>query len=372
MRDQEFDNYLGLVGRLLRLNSRQRSAIGHELRDHLETRLEELTAQDVPHDEAVRTALEEFGDAAGLAHTFTSLARHQQRRALMRYSFGTVVVAAAVALLVSAMMPASPQGLNPGFVSAQQQDKPRATAVNKDKADRPKPDTPLAVITPPMSEQSKATANKLVAPIAARFDNVALKDVLGFVRDAADVDIHVKWHVLEQSGGFEGDHPVSLALNRAPASLVLELVLESAEAAYTIRDGIVIVSHKSDPTLRRLEMRVYPVADLLKAVAPFVGPQTRAAGRQPGNPFGTSELGGRATRVAPSPTSHQAEHLIHLITETVQPETWSAMGGDGTAVPFGAHLVIKAQPATHREVEQFITMLRQATAQSAAASKIGR
>ena len=70
MSNEEFENYLALVSKLLRLDRRQRDMIGNEMRDHMETRVEEMVESGVDRTEAVRCALEEFGDAAGLANQF--------------------------------------------------------------------------------------------------------------------------------------------------------------------------------------------------------------------------------------------------------------------------------------------------------------
>ena len=42
MSNDEFETWLSLVGRLLGLSERQRSQIGAELRDHLESRVADL------------------------------------------------------------------------------------------------------------------------------------------------------------------------------------------------------------------------------------------------------------------------------------------------------------------------------------------
>ena len=111
MSDREFDNYLALLAKLLRLDGQQREAIAGELRAHLEDRLDELLARGVPRDEAVKLALEEFGDAAGLAAEFGSISRNRRRRWLMRvttFSAAAIVLVAAGSgdLLARHAMPA--------------------------------------------------------------------------------------------------------------------------------------------------------------------------------------------------------------------------------------------------------------------------
>src|SRR5215471_533632 len=100
MSDREFENYLTLIGRLLRLSAAQRDAIGAELRDHFESRLTELTSRGLSHDAAVQIALEEFGDAAGLAAQFSRIAQTRKRRFIMRCTLASAA-ALAVALVVA-------------------------------------------------------------------------------------------------------------------------------------------------------------------------------------------------------------------------------------------------------------------------------
>src|SRR5205823_9011231 len=78
--DREFENYLTLLAGLLRLDPKQRGTIADELRSHLEDRLDELMARGISRDEAVKRALAEFGDAAGLAGQFLAISRNRKRR----------------------------------------------------------------------------------------------------------------------------------------------------------------------------------------------------------------------------------------------------------------------------------------------------
>ena len=60
--------------------------------------------------EAVRKALEEFGDAAGLASQFTTLSKKRRRRLLMRATLATSAVAGLVFLAVFLFGPSNPDG----------------------------------------------------------------------------------------------------------------------------------------------------------------------------------------------------------------------------------------------------------------------
>lgn len=122
MSEQEFDLYLKLLARCLRLSPGQREQIADELRDHLQERLEELARAGMPHEKAVLQAIEEFGDAAVLAAHFTSIARRKRRRTLMRLSLGSVAALCAAMFVAFAFWPENRAVQGPPPVMAQ--DKP--------------------------------------------------------------------------------------------------------------------------------------------------------------------------------------------------------------------------------------------------------
>jgi hypothetical protein len=52
MSQQEFENYLALLTRLLRISPRERDRVAGEFRSHMEDRLDDLLGRGVPRDEA--------------------------------------------------------------------------------------------------------------------------------------------------------------------------------------------------------------------------------------------------------------------------------------------------------------------------------
>src|SRR6185369_12512252 len=104
MSEQEFESYLRLMGRLLNLSTAQRDRIAGELRDHLEERMGDLVDQGVARDAAIMQALDEFGDAAGLANDLKLAARARRRRLIMRTGISSVGIAAAI-VITSALLP---------------------------------------------------------------------------------------------------------------------------------------------------------------------------------------------------------------------------------------------------------------------------
>ncbi|MDA0659423.1 MAG: permease prefix domain 1-containing protein [Planctomycetota bacterium] len=98
MTDEQFQNYLALLKGLLKLSNRERDAIADELQQHMDERLAELLQAKVPHDEAVRCSLEEFGDAAGVAQRFLQVDHFKRRRRIMRMTFGSFAILSVLAL----------------------------------------------------------------------------------------------------------------------------------------------------------------------------------------------------------------------------------------------------------------------------------
>ncbi|MBX2850807.1 MAG: hypothetical protein KTR15_03565 [Phycisphaeraceae bacterium] len=112
MPEDEFELYLTLLAKTLRLSDEQRDAIAAELRDHMENRLRELTLQGIEREQAIEAALAEFGDASALAKdlTKTDPTRTQARRHLMQTTFGTLIACAAVTFAVMLFTPSNKDG----------------------------------------------------------------------------------------------------------------------------------------------------------------------------------------------------------------------------------------------------------------------
>lgn len=119
MPEEDFELYLSLLKKFLRISAAQGESIAAELRDHLEYRLAELEARGLPREAAIREALDEFGDANELARHFTSLARTRKRRLIMRLTMSSVAVLAGLLLVATAFWPETPHAPAPQVARAQ-------------------------------------------------------------------------------------------------------------------------------------------------------------------------------------------------------------------------------------------------------------
>jgi len=182
MSEHEFELYLRLLGKFLRLTPGQQADVADELRDHLEARLEELSRGGLSRDDAIRLALDEFGDAAHLADHFTHIVRQKRRRLIMRCTVGTVAVSAVALFVASAFWPHDaplPVAGAPAAARAADNAEAQPTAVS-------------AVVVPfAESEQDRLLRDKLAnTPHECRFKDAPLADVLADFSERLKVDVY--------------------------------------------------------------------------------------------------------------------------------------------------------------------------------------
>ncbi len=326
MSDHEFDNYLALLGGMLRLRRTQRAHVAGELRDHLIEHVAHLEASGITHEEAVRRALEEFGDAAALAANFSALVGMRRRRLIMRCTIGTTVVMTG---LVVAMLAFRPRVFDdPSLVNAQTESNAAGTAQLSGNA-APRRDSR------PMTADADTTAQrKLKEKGEVEFDGVPLAEVLEYLSDRHSIQHYVDKRSL-QDAGIAMDAPVTLRLKDVPLDMVLDLLLREHQLGYRLRNGVIMIASEGD-VQSQTEVRVYRI------------PQ------------------------------ETADELLMLIPETIEPQSWrtgapvALMGGGGyggmgggmgggieasgpgSIRSFRGVLVISQTPEIHQKIDKLL------------------
>ena len=199
MPEREFELYLDLLGKLLKLSPEQKSSISDELRDHLEERFEELVQSGQSRDDAIRQALDEFGDAAGLAVDFTKVSPKKIRRAIMRTTAVTTAVTALAAFLFVYFGPGKGGTEGPGGTIARAEpgdNKPVASGVDY-----------LA--------DKELFPEVLDRPTSVDFFDTPLSEVMLYLSDLHKVPIIVDRTGLEDAG-LALDEPVTLRAESLP------------------------------------------------------------------------------------------------------------------------------------------------------------
>ncbi len=258
------------------------------------------------------------------------------------------------------------------------------------------------------SERELEIEQKLRTPVTADFTNAPLSQVLDYLARLADINIHVDPQGLAEEG-VRSDSPVTIhATHDIMLKSALNLILEQLHLGYVIQDEVLKITSAQ---LRDGEIYTvtYNVADLVVPIPNFVpsprmglagayhdalgqagyggfgplgpgaaplavlaskdgqeasgvinpavlaqrsGPQ---AGAMPGSMplgFGPGGLGGG--------TQADFDSLIELITSTVQPQTWTDMGGPGSIAPFETNLsiVVSHTQEVHEEIVDLLEQLR--------------
>ena len=383
MTQQEFENYLALMGRLLKLSDRQREAISGELDDHLHERLEDLQSQGVPREEAVRLALEEFGDAAALARDFQEVSRNRKKRWIMRMTVGSLSVALAGLLIVSLYWPAG-HGPAPQQVVAQEGEAAKAEPENSG---------PKTKMPPSPDDRNRRTVEILKQVSEIDVDYESLQDVMQLLSDLHNINVYIDERALQDSDKDSSGISITMSMSGVPLEMILDLILSQHGLTYSIRSGILIITTQEEAEGNPV-VRVYNVHSLLAAkgqqknlehlteVAQNASKSVRhlrtGLGQDhfvdnvledngvhaPLNSLQESlnilkrELQNYSSEQLPSYASRM-EILIQLIYSTIDSTIWEVNGGlQGVNIlPFKGSLIISSTERTHRKIEKLLQEL---------------
>jgi hypothetical protein len=322
MSSEEFQNYLGLLSRLLRLRAKERESIEEELLSHLEERLAALTAKGIEPARAISMALAEFGDAAALAAEFTAVSRYYKRRWIMRLTVGSIAASIIMAAVLVSYWPGGPVHLTQNAALAQQGEKVKETpALELEKLDA--------------NAQTRAKLNKL---ISAEFVEQPLTVVLDYVADKINVQYHMD-HKSMYEAGITADTLITFNLKNVPAEMVLRLIFRDIGLNYCLDNGVIIVTTPDEADVR-LETQVYRIDDLIYS-------PPGAKNKETSDVF------------AKKPNKVKYDSLIEMISSTVRPSSWDDVGGPCSIYPYRGTLVISQTADVHQEIQKLLKDLRQ-------------
>jgi len=404
MSEQEFDSYLRLLARFLNLSGNQRAAIARELRTHMEDRLEDLLARGYAREDAIHTALDEFGDAAVLAGEFGRIGR--RRRWIMRTATATIGIAAAV-LLTSFLMPENrPWVPAPAYTQAGETTGAAPADRPAEKKVAPPPSVAVVPVQDYASDSESPADRKTVEllrqvlPVVDLAEGTTFADAVEFLRIQGKVSINVNWAALAlmnverttDTGGLSvRDVKVETALN-----IILDAVSQAGggagRAAYDLLDGVIRVSTQDELNSRTV-VRIYDCQDLIgQALTPaqkraldairnpvrgggrMVPPTTRPGAADPlasappaaGTPLGPM-AGPRSeessiTDILADLRARDAQAFTSLITSILEPGTWEPDGSIGAVSEYDGLLVVRHTAGTQQQVSEFLRAIRKVKA----------
>lgn len=164
-----------------------------------------------------------------------------------------------------------------------------------------------------------------------QFVETPLSDVAETVGEWCKINVWVDAKSLEEVG-VGTDSPLTFHGKRVSVEVALERMLEPIELTWMVRDGLLILT-TPEVVESHLVTRIYNVRDLMAK-------SYRADGS----------------------TSYDFDSLIELITGTVTPNAWDAVGGPGSVKEFtndfDVALVISQTDNVHREIDDLFRLLR--------------
>jgi RNA polymerase sigma factor (sigma-70 family) len=157
-------------------------------------------------------------------------------------------------------------------------------------------------------------------PVCLNYKDATLGQILDDLRDLHGLNLAIDRPALEEAG-ISLQRPVSVHLRDVSLQSALGVVLHDAQLAYSVRDGVLLISTPAVCAGRRT-CKLYPVGKLLGRDA-------------------------------------NGEALVRLITRTIKPASWDVRGGSGTVdyYPLGRALVVNQTPDVQEEVEDFLASL---------------
>lgn len=346
MNRKELEAFLDEMEAAMRVGRQRRRDIRAELEDHIETALQSLLASGVSREEAIRRILEDLGGAGALARRFAHIG--QTRRWMMKSAVAAAAIAG-VTLVTSFLMPPQPGNpLSPSKTSAGDPAQPAAGA-----------DFALS-ISQPLTPDDEAILRALEERVDVDFKDTRLEDALRFVRDAAGVNMVVRWYLLELNA-IESDSTIALELKQARLSSVLSAVLDLAGAGettltYGIRGGLLVVSTIDDLS-GATETRLYDCTDLVRVE---LTSRQEVAIRQAVDSY--LKLWS-ATKAMPPPEnvleilyaafrSQRMEELVEAICNSVDPHSWRRNGGNVGEVSVVGRTLVVVQTCDNQDAIQ--------------------
>jgi len=227
----------------------------------------------------------------------------------------------------------------------------------------------------------------LYTDVSVQFQETPARDALKYLETVLGVTIVGRFSDDKTGEGIDPDAPITLNSSDRPAITVLEMMLDQVgdgdqSCTWQLRDGFIEVGTKERlGSANAREIRFYPIKDMLfeppmfdnapsldldSALNQGTGGQGGGSGggggggRGGGGGSGGGGSGGggggsifgEAGDEGERPTeAEQAQQIMDLITETVEPEAWETNGGEFATIRYyQGTLIIRAPDFIHRQI----------------------
>ena len=379
MSNQEFENYLKLIGKLLQLSPSQQAQISVELRDHLRSRVTELEDDGLAHEDAVSLAFEEFGDAALMAKNFQTVMKLKRRRWMMRFATLSMASVFLTAIFTMAMWPSNARFGAPESASAN-----LAENLSNNQKRVEINDTPDRLSD--ATRRNLETEAKLREVVSLEYLEMPWSDIERDLEERGGFNIFLDQSARDDS--LSVDEPLTFQLNQIPLEKALLMLLAEKNATFHIDYGIVVVISRDDAEdPRYMKVKMFNCRDLIDKLEenqdqlpPLLtelmghpmsgsggggeradGSSSSGLGGIKADGTGTSGsapssggFGGGGARQNPGELSAK-DVLLDLVTSMITPEEWVSSGqGMADAKIVNGVLIVKHRQAALGEIESLL------------------
>ena len=208
---------------------------------------------------------------------------------------------------------------------------------------------------------------KLSKPITLDVEDQPIADLFKFISDVTEVELEPIYLNDDISvDGIDPETQITIKVTESPALVVLERILARAqriealgqEYTWQFSEYDTIQCGPKSELNRSQRVELYDVSDLLYVVPDFdnapefdLQSAVQAAGGGSGGGSGTSPFSGGGQDIDPTSVAERAEALQNLIQTTVEPDQWTALGGDGASITiYNQSFIITAPDYIHRQI----------------------
>jgi hypothetical protein len=165
--------------------------------------------------------------------------------------------------------------------------------------------------------------------------DMPLKELVQFVSDQSRVRMVLSKKI--EDAGVSADHPVTFAADNIATESALRLILRELNLSFLVQhERVIITTIEDSQSPANQTTHAYLVADLLDVV------------RLPAHAGGG--------------LAHDYDSLIETITSSIEPDSWSDVGGPGSIREFenSRSLVISTRRDLHQRIAALLVSLRKA------------
>jgi len=221
--------------------------------------------------------------------------------------------------------------------------------------------------TRPLTTGEQAILKKLEEPTSFECTEKPLSDFVDYIRHKHRISVMVDSGTIKDAG-IDSNKPISVCIPNIPLQDALDLILNNLKLTWTIRSNTLLITTQETEE-SHLFTKCYDVADL-RVEAPHRPyntanlPTSFASQATDSDAYARvlDSLGAVAIqsglKLPQDGSNADFDSFIDMITSTIRPTTWDAVGGQGCIAPFGHFVVISQTLRIHREIESLFAEIR--------------